>query len=97
MTINAPNSLCRSQHALMSYDDETTAEESHSRPRSLKRKALEFLYKSDPEGRDAARGKQVLMFRALSLTGSLVRAAISSATCGARLRNSWQRGGCVNL
>ena len=48
----------------MSYDDEITAEESHSHPHSLKCKALKFLSKSGPEGRDAARGKQVLMFRA---------------------------------
>jgi hypothetical protein len=45
-------------------EDSTDAGESLPELQSLKGSALEFLCKSGQEGRDAPRGKQVLMFRA---------------------------------
>jgi hypothetical protein len=45
-------------------ENNTAAGESLSELKSLKGKALEFLCKSGHEGRDAARGKPVLMLRA---------------------------------
>jgi len=45
-------------------ENSTAAGETLSELKSLKGKALEFLCKSGQEGRNAARGKQVLMLRA---------------------------------
>jgi hypothetical protein len=45
-------------------EDSTAGGEALSELGSLKSKALEFLCKSGQEGKDAARGKQVLMLRA---------------------------------
>ena len=52
------------EETFMECAEDTTAGESLSELGLLKGKALEFLCKRGQEGRDAARGKQVLMLRA---------------------------------